>query len=156
MMRRYAFAFLLGLSAASPALADAPSPVSDCESHSPARQVAGCNAILAAGQNMEALDFEAYNNRALAELQLNQLKPALADAQAGIALNPGNGRIYLTLARAYLALRQPQQALGAVNQAIALIPDDPAPLILRGEIELLGGDWQGDVADQDAALGHDP
>ncbi|MDE1906601.1 MAG: tetratricopeptide repeat protein, partial [Rhodospirillales bacterium] len=156
MMRRYAFAFLLAFFAASPALADAPSPASDCESHDAARQVTGCNAILAAGPDMEALDFEAYNNRALAELQLNQPKPALADAQAGIALNPGNGRIYLTLARAYLALRQPQQALGAVNQAIALIPDDPAPLILRGEIELLGGDWQGDVADQDAALGHDP
>src|SRR5271165_1113160 len=134
MMRREALVSLIALLAASPASllvaappawADAAPPgVAACESHDPATAVKGCGDILDAGQDMEALAFEAYNNRALAELPLHQPEAALADAQAGIALNPENGGIHVTLARAYMALHQPQAALEAVSQAIALIPND--------------------------------
>ncbi|WBO60894.1 hypothetical protein GT370_09290 [Acidocella sp. MX-AZ03] len=39
-----------------------------------------------------------------------------------------------------------------MNQAQALIPNSPAPLVLRGEIELSGNDWRAALADQNAAL----
>lgn len=152
-MRLLATTFLAVL-IASPAFAGA-NPA-DCEGQGPALIKQGCSAILAAGQNMQSLDFEAYNNRALAELDLQEPQAALQDAQAGIALNPNNGPIHLALARAYLALNQPAKALDAASQAMTLSPNDSGPYILLGELQLLRGDWQASITEQDRALQHDP
>ncbi|WBO60895.1 hypothetical protein GT370_09295 [Acidocella sp. MX-AZ03] len=88
MMRRLCLLSSLAFLAAAPAFSDAPPALAACESHDPTAALQGCGAVLDAGQDMEAYDFEARNNRALAELELHQPQPALADALAGIALNP--------------------------------------------------------------------
>lgn len=144
----------LALLMVSPALAGA--PASDCENHDPLVAKQGCTAILAAGQNMQSLDFEAYNNRALAELALQEPQDALQDALAGVALNPDNGPIHLALARAYLALNQPEKALDAVNQALTLSPNESGGYVLLGQLQLARGDWRASIAEQNRALQRDP
>lgn len=144
----------LALLVASKALAGA--PASDCEAHDPSLAKQGCTAILAAGQDMQSLAFEAYNNRALAELALQQPQEAVQDALAGIALNPDNGPVHLTLARAYLALNQPEKALDAANQALTLSPNAPGGYVLLGQLQLARGDWRASVTEENLALQRDP
>lgn len=140
----------LALLGASPALAD--SLPSDCEGHNPVLIKQGCSAILDAGQDMQSLDFEAYSNRALAELSLQDPQSALQDAQAAIALNPDNETTYLTLARAYLALNQIEKAQDALSKAIDLNPDDSSAYVLLGELQLARGNFQASIAQQNHAL----
>lgn len=143
----------LALFAATPVLA---APFSACESKTPATALEGCTAILEAGQDMQSLDFEAYSNRAQAELSLGQPQAARRDALAGVALNPANGPIYLTLAKAYVALDQTKAAKAALDTAMSLTPNDPGPYILLGEMHLAANDWKADVAAQNQALALNP
>lgn len=140
----------LVLFGAFPAFAE--SPPSACEGQNPTLIKQGCSAILDAGQTMQSLDFEAYNNRALAELSLQEPQTAAQDAQAAIALNPNNGPAHLTLARAYLALNEPEKALDEVSKAVLLNPYDSGAYVLLGELQLARGDWQASITEQNRAL----
>ena len=64
-MRRLCLLSSLAFLAAAPAFADAPPALAACESHDPTAALQGCGAVLDAGQDMEAYDFEAYNNLSL-------------------------------------------------------------------------------------------
>ena len=148
-----AWAGLLGLVSVS---AVAASPLSDCESKNPLTEQQGCTAVLAAGQEMQSLDFGAYNNRAQALLSLGQPQEALKDALAGEALNPENGPIHLAAAKAYVALNQMDKAKAAVQQAQRLSPNDPDTYVLQGEMQLAAGHVQAGFTSLKRALALDP
>lgn len=152
-MRFTASLTCLTLLAVTPVLA---APFSACESKTPTTALEGCTAILDAGQDMQSLDFEAYSNRAQAELSLGQPQAALQDALAAVALNPENGPAHLTLAKAYVAVGQTKAAKAALNTAMTLTPNDPGPYTLLGEMHLAANDWKGDVTAQNQALALNP
>jgi tetratricopeptide (TPR) repeat protein len=152
-----AIALLAGM--AAPAVAGTNQPgtdpaISQCEAKSPPDIIAGCSKILDAGQEMGAYLFEAYANRAGAELAELQPQAAAADASKAIALNPENAKIYVTRAAAEVAQNDFAAAIADTTRSLALEPSAQARS-LRGKAEGAAGDWGKDDADQTAALALD-
>ncbi len=66
-------------------------------------------------------------------------REAVAAWQAALARNPGDASTNYNLARSYLALRQLDDALDALDRSLTLQPSFLPTLLLRGEIELEAG-----------------
>lgn len=85
----------------------------------------------------------AYLGRARARLadDPKAVDEALEDLQSAAERDPYFGDVYLDMARIYIDTGEPEQALDAVDQASALLPDSPMVWLYRAEANLaLGND----------------
>jgi hypothetical protein len=89
-------------------------------------------------------------NRIEVHRRLLQPKPAIAAGRAALGLAPNDAVAWNNLALAHLDALEMDAALACYDRAIALAPDDPAPVFGRGELLLSLGDyargWEGYAA----------
>jgi tetratricopeptide (TPR) repeat protein len=105
-------------------------------------------------------DGQAYYNRGLAVFATHDAEAAIADyrrALETVALRPEEqAEIYNDLGVAYLAIAQPDLAMTALNQAIALNEKDPRAYFNRGCICHHQGDMGAALANFEQVLTLDP
>jgi tetratricopeptide (TPR) repeat protein len=82
-----------------------------------------------------------------AQAALRETEPAIALYSERLARSPTDVREHRFLANAYLAGRDYQEAARVVDAGLALAPDDPMLLDLRGDARAATGDPDGALAD---------
>lgn len=82
-----------------------------------------------------------------AQAALRETEPAIALHSERLARSPTDVREHRFLANAYLAARDYQEAARVVDAGLALAPDDPMLLDLRGDARAATGDPDGALAD---------
>jgi len=115
-----------------------------------ARQIAGCNAVLAnpAETNNYAI---ATNNRGHARERSGDLAAALRDYDQAVALEPGYVRSHVSRGRVLTALGRIDEAIAALDRSIA-IEDDGWTRLERGQLHATRRDFTPALADLDAAV----
>jgi tetratricopeptide (TPR) repeat protein len=86
----------------------------------PKEAIADYNHVLA---NPQTATPNTYIRRANAYIQLNDLNPALQDAQHAIKISPNYAEAYSTLGYIYFRLRRYQEAIGACTKALKMKPN---------------------------------
>lgn len=76
----------------------------------------------------------AYDQKAEAEVVLEQYADAITDATQAIKLDPDFAKAYATRSQAYYMQKKYQQALADLNKAIQLKPDFAGAYIMRGNV----------------------
>jgi tetratricopeptide (TPR) repeat protein len=91
-----------------------------------------------------------------AQAALRETEPAIARYSQRLARSPTDVREHRFLANAYLAARDHQEAARVVDAGLALAPDDPMLLDVRGDALAATGDPEGALADWRRAVEVDP
>ncbi len=113
----------------------------------PAAAAASATAALALTPD----DPDALIDRAHAEADENQLKPAIADLDAALQIEPKRADAIITRAADRRRLDQLDAAADDVNRVLAQDPDDPDALLERGVIRQRQGNLAGARADWEQA-----
>lgn len=79
-------------------------------------------AFMAQGRQDRATQVAMLNLRGVAYNLLQQYRPALADLEAALALDPNAWAVHLNLARVYVAMGHRDAALAALSQALTIHP----------------------------------
>lgn len=91
-----------------------------------------------------------------AQAALRETEPVIARYAERLARSPTEVREHRFLANAYLAARDYQEAARVVDAGLALAPDDPMLLDVRGDARAATGDPDGALADWRRAVEVDP
>lgn len=101
-------------------------------------------------------DPATLSDRARAYAALGNWPRAVRDLDAAVQIDDGDPEIFLLFATALREAGKTDEALGAVERALRLAPDDPAILLERGRIRLITGDRKGAGADWQAVKARAP
>lgn len=74
-------------------------------------------------------------NRSAALLSQGNFEAALADAEAGSRLDPGNAKAHYRKAQALLGLGQPAEAAAGLRSAVQRLPEERALTTLLEQVE---------------------
>ena len=77
-----------------------------------------------------------YTNFASELARMQRIDEALSIAREGLAMDPGNYRLRMVLARTYAARGLIDQAYGEILTARRLLPEDPESYVLAGHIRM--------------------
>lgn len=149
------------LAAAAPALADQDRDIAACLSTADIEvQIAGCTALIEAGELPPVRMARAFNNRAHAHLRAGDAEASRTDLERALELNPGFFLARHNLGVALDRLGDHAAAVAAYSAALDLTPDPgntvlthAATLQNRGHSYRQMEDWAAAVADFRASHG---
>jgi tetratricopeptide (TPR) repeat protein len=143
--------------AAAPAASDPDADKKSCFDLSGDAAIAACSRAIASGKFTGTPLVTLYLDRAYESLAKPDYDRVLADCDAVIKLDAGNGTAHVYKARALLAgKRDFNGALAEANEGLRLSPDDVTGLVVRGEAERALGQNEAARADYTKALGLNP
>jgi tetratricopeptide (TPR) repeat protein len=91
-------------------------------------------------------DRTAYRDLARLEVGGSRFEQAIGYYRAALEIDPRYRQAYNRMAYLYAEMGKPDSALWAVNQYIALAPEEPNPYDTQGDILARGGDLHGAIA----------
>ena len=97
----------------------------DCESSAPDRMIKGCTRIIRSGKESRKNLSLSYMNRGNAYHLKNQYDQAIANYDEAIKVNPRNARAYYNRGLSYIALKDNEHALEALNGAVNTLGGHP-------------------------------
>jgi tetratricopeptide (TPR) repeat protein len=141
--------------AAAPPARDYAQLRADCADDSDsARQIAGCDAVLARPDE-QASHGIAFSNRGHARDRAGDVAGALADYERAVAVDPSYAVAHYNRAGALARLGRAEEAIQAYGRGLA-IRDDPWPRVERGKLLAARGEHAQALADFEAALAASP
>jgi tetratricopeptide (TPR) repeat protein len=103
-----------------------------CKSPDPDTRIAGCTALIQAGQDTTENLSVIYNNRGSANVSKRAYDRAIQDYDEAIRLSPSIAYNYRERGKAYYDKRDYDRAIQDLNEAIRLSPNDTSALNSRG------------------------
>lgn len=120
-------------------------------------QIAGCTAIIQAGQETSGRLAVAYRLRCDVLDEKNEYDAALRDCGQAIALDPNDAEAYRSRASLYFfGTRDYDRAIADLDQAIRLEPGSGGKHLFRGMAHARKGDYDRAIEDLDRALQLNP
>ncbi|KIZ39894.1 hypothetical protein OO17_19180 [Rhodopseudomonas palustris] len=98
-------------------------PWKECQASDIESRLAGCTKVIESRGADKIRLADAFDGRCSANNQKQNYQPALSDCKTAIDLNPNYSYAYANLGATYLGLNDPNNALAALNKAIALKPN---------------------------------
>lgn len=111
-------------------------------------------AVIAFSRSIRYSDnkFWALSQRANSYVAMGEYDKALADADAMLALRPGDESVVLGKISILLQADRPDEAIALVDDALLRNPENPTYLAVMADLQLMHGDPESAVAAADSAL----
>ncbi len=159
-MRSAILALVLAL-AASPACAQSDAnrsicAASDDSAYSAEQRIAACSAVIAASAGSPKPVAQALVDRGRAEWYASRMKPAFADLDRAIALDPANSSAFRERSNAFRSTHALDRALADAAEAVRLDSKDALAFDNRGNVFAEKGEYDRALRDYDAAVRLDP
>jgi tetratricopeptide (TPR) repeat protein len=130
--------------------------LTECQSGDTDSRIAGCTALIQAGQDTTKNLSVIYNNRGSAYNGKRDYDRAIQDYNEAIRLNPSYSYTYRERGLAYNGKRDYDRAIQDYNEAIRLNPSDASAYSDRGLAYEMKDDYDRAIQDLDAAIHLNP
>lgn len=127
-----------------------------CQSADPDARIAGCTALIQAGQDAAQDLSVIYNNRGSANASKREYDRAIEDYSEAIRLSPGTSYNYRERGKAYYSKRDYDHAIQDFSEAIRLDPSDRSAYYNRGLAYLNKNDPDSAIRDSSEVIRLNP